>query len=73
MLSGDPDILNSRCHHKCVDCGTIFLTIIDRLLPRPREEQDEMPLCLRCYRRRLDVELLVLSEQLPKPATGDVL
>ena len=32
-----------------------------------------MPLCLRCFQRRLDIELLVLSEQLPKPATGDVL
>ncbi len=73
MLSDGPDTLNSRCHHRCVDCGTIFLTIIDRLLPRPREEQDETPLCPRCCRRRLEVELLVLSEQLPRPAGGDVL
>ena len=73
MLSADRDILNSRCHHKCVDCGTIFLSVIDSLLPRSREELQEMPLCLRCYQRRLDVELLILSEQSPKSATGDVL
>jgi hypothetical protein len=73
VLSADPDILNSRCHHKCVDCGTIFLTIIDALIPRPREEQEHTPLCLRCFQRRLEVELLVLSEQLPRPAGGDVL
>lgn len=61
MRSGN--IPNSACCWRCVDCGTTFLQLLAALIPLPRDEQERRPLCLRCYRRRLEVVLAELSEQ----------
>jgi hypothetical protein len=57
------NVPNSACYWQCVDCGTTFLQLIAALIPLPLQEQAERPLCLSCYRRRLDLALAELSEQ----------
>jgi hypothetical protein len=57
------NIPSSACYWQCVDCGTVFLQLMAAMIPLPLKEQQERPLCLRCYRRRLDLALDELSEQ----------
>jgi hypothetical protein len=57
------NIPNSACYWRCVDCGTTFLQLMAAMIPLPLEEQQARPLCLRCYRRRLELALAELSDQ----------
>lgn len=61
---------NSYWYWRCMDCGHTFGREVFGLIPLPREEQEQRPLCLRCYRYRLERGLAVLSEQAP-PRPGE--
>lgn len=57
---------NSYWYWRCTDCGRTIGREVFGLIPLPVEAQEKRPLCLACYRYRLEQGLAEFSEQAPK-------